>query len=237
MRHRFVEAAGPIGSRYLLKRTVAISIALTLGWAVPAFSQSLDDLNVQLHGYVTQGFLYTTENNIFTTRSSNGSPAWTDAVLNLSAQPEEKLRVSIQARYFLLGNYGNSLTIDYAVGDFKINDRFGVRFGKVKTPWGLYNESQDIDPAYLWALLPESIYPIDSRSSYLSHYGGVVYGTIPSVKKLGKFEYRAWGGEGLYNGGDGDFGRRPRRVSTCRITLKAPSTGALCTGRHHFPGS
>lgn len=40
-----------------------------------AKAQSLDDLNIQIHGYATQGFLYTTQNNILTTSSSNGSPA------------------------------------------------------------------------------------------------------------------------------------------------------------------
>jgi hypothetical protein len=187
-----------------MQRILAIATALVLA-AAPALSQSLDDLNIQLHGYATQGLLYTTQNNIFTTNSSNGSPAWTDAVVNLSAQPEAKLRFSTQARYFLLGDYGNSVTLDYAFGDYKVNDKFGVRFGKVKTPWGLYNEIQDIDPSYLWALLPESIYPIDSRSSYLAHYGGVVYGKVSVSPSLGKLEYRAWGGEGLYSAHDGYF--------------------------------
>ena len=47
-----------------------------------AFSaaQSLDDLNIQIHGYATQGFLYSTNNNVLTTNSSNGSPAWDEAV-------------------------------------------------------------------------------------------------------------------------------------------------------------
>jgi hypothetical protein len=42
-----------------------------------AAGQSLEDLNVQIHGYATQGFLYTTNNNILTTRSNDGSPNWT----------------------------------------------------------------------------------------------------------------------------------------------------------------
>ncbi|MGD0829955.1 MAG: hypothetical protein ABR907_03360, partial [Terracidiphilus sp.] len=46
------------------------------------FAQSLTDLNIELHGYVTQGFLYTTQNNFLSTNSSDGSPAWDEAVLN-----------------------------------------------------------------------------------------------------------------------------------------------------------
>src|ERR1700735_3688141 len=177
-----------------MKRTLTL-LAMALAGALPGVSQSLDDLNIQIHGYATQGFLYTTNNNIFTTHSEDGSPAWTDAVINIAAQPTPKLRIAFQGRYFLLGNYGNAITLDWAAADYHADDRLGVRFGKVKTPTGLFNEIQDIDPSYLWALLPESVYPIDNRSSYLTHYGGVVYGTIALSHRYGKFEYRAFGGE------------------------------------------
>jgi len=185
-----------------MKRLLVGAMALVLG-AIPVAAQSLEDLNIQIHGYATQGFLYTTQNNIFTTSSSNGSPAWTEAVLNVGAQPMPKLRISVQARYFLLGNFGNAITLDFASADYKVNDKFGVRFGKVKTPSGLFNEIQDIDPSYIWALLPQSVYPITSRNSQLAHYGGVVYGTFNLGTNMGKLEYRAWGGERSYPSDDG----------------------------------
>lgn len=172
-------------------------------WTLPVAAQSLDDLNVQIHGYATQGFLYTTNNNIFTTSSSNGSPAWTEAVMNVGAQPTPKLRVGVQARYFLLGNYGNEITLDWAQADYKFNDKFGVRFGKVKTPTGLWNELQDIDPSYIWSLLPQGIYPIGSRNALLSHYGGVAHGTYNLGRSLGKLDLRAYGGERAMGSGDG----------------------------------
>jgi hypothetical protein len=182
---------------------------MLLGWLIllgsmTAAAQSIDDLNIQIHGYATQGFLYTTQNNIFTATSSNGSPAWTEAVVNLTSLPIPKLRIAVQARYFLLGSFGNSILLDWAAADYKFNERIGVRFGKVKTPWGLFNEIQDIDPAYMWTLLPQGIYELDNRESYMTHYGGVVYGTI-GAGKAGKLEYRAWAGEGLYSASSGLF--------------------------------
>jgi len=184
-----------------MNRLLIGAIAIALG-AASAGAQSLDDLNIQIHGYVTQGFLYTTQNNIFTTSSSDGSPAWTEAVVNVGAQPIPKLRIGVQARYFLLGNFGNAITLDWAAADYKFDDRIGVRFGKVKTPSGLFNEIQDIDPSYMWSLLPQSIYPITSRNGNLAHYGGVVYGTV-GLQQAGKLEYRAWGGEREIAGDDG----------------------------------
>jgi len=187
-----------------MKRARAI-LAVAFACALPAVSQSLEDLNIQIHGYATQGFLYTTSNNILTTNSSDGSPAWMEAVVNVSAQPAPKLRVGVQARYYLLGNLGNAITLDWAAADYKANDHFGVRFGKVKTPDGLLNESQDIDPSYLWSLLPQGVYPLTSRNSQLAHYGGVVYGSYALGKQLGKLDYRGFGGERVLSADDGYY--------------------------------
>jgi hypothetical protein len=186
-----------------MKRILAGAIVLALGVGAHGFAQSLDELNIQIHGYATQGFLYTTNNNILTTHSSDGSPAWTEAVLNVGAQPIPKLRIGVQGRFFLLGNFGNSVTLDWAAADYKPDEGLGVRFGKVKTPSGLFNDIQDIDPSYIWSLLPQSIYPINSRNSILAHYGGVAYGTFKLGAKAGKLEYRGWGGERQIGSGDG----------------------------------
>jgi hypothetical protein len=186
-----------------MKKILVGAITLLLGASAQGFAQSLEELNIQIHGYATQGFLFTTNNNMLTTHSSDGSPAWTEAVLNIGAQPIPKLRVAVQGRYFLLGNFGNSITLDWAAADYRADERFGVRFGKVKTPLGLFNDIQDIDPSYIWSLLPQSIYPISSRNSILAHYGGVVYGTLSEGGKLGKLEYRCWGGERQIAANDG----------------------------------
>jgi hypothetical protein len=129
-----------------MNRLLVGALALAMA-SIPGTAQSLDDLNIQIHGYATQGFLYSTQNNVFTTHSSNGSPAWSEAVMNVSAQPIPKLRIGVQARYFLLGNFGDSITLDWAAADYKVNEKFGVRFGKVKIPTNLFNETQDIDPS------------------------------------------------------------------------------------------
>ncbi|MGA2350674.1 MAG: hypothetical protein ABSF70_09605 [Terracidiphilus sp.] len=179
-----------------------IAAALFSAMALSGSAQSLSDLNIELHGYATQGFLYTTENNIFSTNSSSGSPAWDEAVLNMTATPTPKLRVGMQARYFLLGNYGNKISLDWAAADYSFNDHVGVRFGKVKTPIGLLNEIQDLDPTYIWSLLPQSVYPLTSRNSTLTHYGGVVYGSFSLGQKKGDLDYRVFGGEQMVTADD-----------------------------------
>lgn len=220
--------------RFLLRASI-----LGLGALIPGTSsslaQSLDDLNIQIHGYATQGFLYTTQNNIFTTHSSDGSPAWTEAVVNVGAQPIPKLRIGVQARYFLLGNFGNSITLDWAAADYKQNDKIGARFGKVKTPSGLFNEIQDIDPSYIWTLLPQGIYPISSRNSILAHYGGVIYGTL-DLKKAGKLEYRGWGGEREIGSADGYWISFTEEGISLPSGLNGPVSGAALHWRAPISG-
>jgi hypothetical protein len=178
--------------RFLIATTVLIAMR---SFGAAASAQSLDDLKIEVHGYATQGFAYSTANNWNSANSTDGSAAWTEAVVNLTAQPASKLRIGVQARYFLLGAYGNAITLDWAQADYKVNERIGFRVGKVKSPNGLLNEIQDIDPAYLWTILPQSVYPLANRNSLLAHYGGLIYGTIPLGESLGKVEYQAFGGQ------------------------------------------
>jgi hypothetical protein len=192
------------GESHLMKRLL-IAAMVVLSAAAAGRAQSLDELNVQVHGYVTQGFIYTNQNNWDTTDSSDGSPAWSEAVVNVSAQPDSRLHIGVQGRYNLLGNLSNEITLDWAQADYRFSDRLGVRVGKVKSPLGLYNETQDIDPGQLWILLPQSVYPIASRNSLLAHYGGVIYGALPLGERMGKLQYRAFGGERVLAGSDSYF--------------------------------
>jgi len=223
-----------------LIRSRTLSIAGAVAFAIFAgpmhlHAQSMDDLNLQAHGYATQGFLYTNQNSWNGTDSENGSAAWTEAVVNLSAQPVEKLRIGVQARYFLLGDYGNQISLDWAQWDYRVSERFGIRAGKVKTPTGLWNETQDIDPAHLWALMPQSIYPIASRDSLLSHYGGVVYGTI-SLGERSKLEYRGFGGTRIISGDDSVF--QPLRDQGMSVPngIRGPIYGVALHWQTPVPG-
>ncbi len=196
----------PIGAtrRDRLRRLVLSTCCMLLCCLASLRAQSLDELNIELHGYATQAFLYSNHNSWNTTDSENGSAAWNEAVVNLTSEPEPKLRIGVQARYELLADYSNGISLDWALADYKFNDAIGIRVGKVKSPVGLLNEVQDVDPVELWALLPQSVYPIASRNSTLTHYGAVVYGRL-RLSRAGKLEYRGFGGEREIGAGDGYF--------------------------------
>jgi hypothetical protein len=215
-----------------MKRFWMGALIVALG-AASAMGQSLDDLNIQIHGYATQGFVYTTQDNWNSMETTNGSPGWTEAVFNVTAQPAPKLRVGVQARYFLMGTFGNAITLDWASGDYKVNEKFGFRFGKVKTPNGLLNDIQDIDPAFLWSLLPQSAYPITSRTSILAHYGAVAYGNLRLGTKAGKLEYQLYGGERVLPADDGFFVPIIEGGADFPNGLNGPTSGG--TLRWHTP--
>jgi hypothetical protein len=214
----------------------AASLMLMLIAAIPAISQSMDDLNIQIHGFATQGFLYSTNNDILTTQSSSGSAAWTEAAVNVSAQPTPKLRVGVQAHYLLLGTFSDQITIDWAQADYKFDDRFGIRVGKTKTPSGLFNDIQDLDPSYLWVLLPQSVYNLTDRGSFLSHFGGVVYGKFKLGPKVGTIEYDGWGGQNVYTSDNGTFLAQSTAGYTVPFGIQGPMFGAALRWRTPLRG-
>jgi hypothetical protein len=166
---------------------------LVCGLAIPVFAQDLS--NIQVHGFVTQGLLYSTNNNYLSMNSTNGSLQWTDGAVSFSDSLTDKLRVGIQLHMYQLGQFGGpELAVDWASGDYKVNNWFGIRAGKVKTAYGLFNDSQDVDAVFLWSLLPEPFYPPDNKDFYLSNLGGQVYGSVKLGEKGGKLSYKGFAG-------------------------------------------
>jgi hypothetical protein len=161
-------------------------------YASTIFAQELS--NVQIHGFATQGFLYSSSNNYLSTNSSSGSFAWTDGAVSVSDPVSDKLRVGLQAHISQLGQFGGpSLVVDWASGDYRANDKLRFSAGKVKTVAGLFNDTQDVDAVNLWALLPQGVYPIANKSFNLAHYGADFYGEI-SPGHMGTVSYRAYAG-------------------------------------------
>lgn len=166
------------------------------------FAQDLSGIVV--HGYVSQGFLFSSSNNYLSMKSSDGSPQWTDGAVNISDSLSDNLRVGIQLHMYQLGEFGGSnIQVDWASGDYRVNDHFGIRAGKVKTVWGLFNDSQDIDAVFLWILLPQGSYAIDHKSFYLAHVGGDVYGALDFGKHAGTLHYDGYAGQSTVNLNDG----------------------------------
>lgn len=186
-----------------MNRCVMSAMALFLG-AVQAIAQNFDSQDLQIHGFATQGFVVSNNNNYLGMETRSGSTGWTEAAINVNDNVADKMRVGVQLHYTRLGAFGgDNISVDWALGDYQINRWAGLRAGKVKIRWGLYNDTQDYDPGYLWSLLPEPIDGIDIRATNLSQLGAELYGRVPLGRKAGKLAYSAYYGYYFYASNDG----------------------------------
>jgi hypothetical protein len=166
-------------------RFIAVLISLS---SVVVVAQDLD--NIQIHGFATQGFLFSSQNNYLSMKSSSGSLRWTEGAVSVNDSVSEKLRVGIQLHMYQTGEFGGpNVVVDWASGDYKGSEQFGLRFGKIKTPAGLFNDSQDVDSLFLWILLPQAMYPVDNRDYELAELGGELYGRLPLNDRWGRAQY------------------------------------------------
>lgn len=154
-----------------------------------------DLAGIEIHGFATQDFLYSSHNNYLSMNSNSGSLQWTDGAVSVTDSVTDKLRIGIELHVDQLGQLGGpNFKVDWGSGDYRVSDYLGFRAGKVKTVLGLFNDSQDVNPLFLWILLPQSTYPIDNESFFLSHLGGEVYGEIPLGDRVGTLRYSGYVG-------------------------------------------
>jgi hypothetical protein len=186
-----------------------VGIALFCLGALPATLQAqefrLFDREVQVHGFASQGYVYTTGNNWLTmTTNNDGSAGFTDFGLNMSTPVNDRFRLGAQFYDRNLGQLGQyHPSLDWAFADYRVKPWLGFRGGKVKTILGLYNDTQDLDFLHTFALLPQSVYPTDIRDATISHTGGDIYGDVVLKCHLGTISYTAYAGhrsDSLYSG-------------------------------------
>ncbi|MBV8051364.1 MAG: hypothetical protein JOZ80_09260 [Acidobacteriaceae bacterium] len=202
------------------------ALLMTLLCLCAAVTAAEDLDNLQIHGFATQGFLYSTNNNYLTMKSSDGSLQWTEGALSLNDAVSDKLRVGLQIHMYQMGEIGGpQLVVDWASGDYKVNDNLGFRVGKVKTPFGLFNDSQDVDALFLWVLLPQCNYPDDNRDFDLAVLGGEAYGRL-SFGDHGRVQYRGYVGESRLDANGGYM----LQLSESGLTFPSPPSGKAVGG-------
>jgi hypothetical protein len=163
-------------------------------WALGDDVETDDEAReVEVHAFVSQGFIKSTANN-YLAASERGSFEFSEAGLNVTKVLSDRLRMGVQLFTRDLGPIGNyQAGFDWFYLDYHWADWLGLRAGRTKVPWGLYNEVSDIDAARVPALLPQSVYPIRSRNYLLAQTGVELYGFLP-LGPVGGLEYRAYGG-------------------------------------------
>jgi hypothetical protein len=149
--------------------------------------------SLDVHGFISQGFLLTSAND-YLAESSRGSFEFSEVGLNFTLPATDRLTLGVQIFSRKLGPLGDyRATFDWYYLDYHWKDWLGVRAGRVKLPFGLYNDVSDIDAARTAVLLPPSLYPAQNRDFLLAQTGVEAYG-YTRLGRAGALDYRVYAG-------------------------------------------
>jgi hypothetical protein len=167
-------------------------------YAVPAVAADLDASGslsgVDVHGFVSQGYIKSTGSDYLAQTKNAGSFDFTEAGINFTKQLTDRFRLGLQLFAYDLGQLGQyHVSADWYYLDYHFRDAFGIRAGRLKMPLGLYNDIADIDAARVPILLPNGLYPSTNREFLLAQTGVEVYGYL-KLGRAGALDYRAFGG-------------------------------------------
>ncbi len=153
------------------------------------WNKDLHGWGVDTHGFISQGYISTDDNNYLDSNSKGGSFGYNEIGINFGKQLTTKLRLGVQFFCQDLGAIGNDdVTLDWAIADYRWKDWMGLRVGRIKAPHGLYNESRDIDMLRTSIFLPGSVYTELNRATMGALNGFGFYGDVP-VGPVGSVSY------------------------------------------------
>ena len=150
--------------------------------------------DIQFHGFLSQGLFSSSGNNIYGQSKDSVSADSTEMGLNVSYQALKNLSFAVQGLYRRAGaNTGDAgeVTLDFAFFDLNLlnlqDGRIGIRGGRIKNPWGLYNETRDVAFTHPTILLPLAYFE-RSRTLFLALDGGQLYADYNT--SVGDFSFK-----------------------------------------------
>ena len=218
----------------LSRSLVPALAALAVGPLVSASLAAMDSNDVQIHGFVSQGYLRTTENNIYGTNTTDGTFDFNEVGVNFTATPIDRLRVGVQIFAQNLGAYGKGKPqIDWGYGEYELNTgssdlTASVSAGRVKTGLGFYSDYRDLDMTRTNVFLPDSVYSTSYRDFQVAVNGAAVNGAWSG--RLGALRGNAYFG-GQTVDSDGAIADRYTAAATVstvdNITVRSAGGGGL----------
>lgn len=155
---------------------------------------------VNLSGFISQSVVYTPDNPFYASGLGTNTD-FRELGINGSWQAHAKLRFAGQVISRRWGDIDNGdPRLDFGLLDYQfLSDEpitFGLRLGRIKNAYGLYNTARDVPHARPGTQVPRSTYFEAVRDSILSSDGGNVY--FSAANSLGDFALEAyWGRNNL----------------------------------------
>ncbi len=158
-------------------RCLSAGLVLLGGASHPVGALGSDSF--QFNGFISQGLLWTSDNQLFGD-SKAGSLDFGELALNASYEVTPRLRAAGQVLSRRAGATDDGqLHLDYGLLDYAVHStmtrRAGLRLGRVKNPFGFYNDTRDVPFTRPSILLPQGLYLDRLRNVALAADGGQLY--------------------------------------------------------------
>lgn len=165
----------------MLKPFITAGLLAALCAAPMAHALDWDEGKGQVHGFFAQGMVASSDNNFYGGSEDGGSWDFREIGLNASYRIRPGIQLSGQVISRRAGEMDTgALWVDYAFADITLLEspekQVGVRIGRMKNPYGLYNETRDVAPTRPGVIVPQPIYFDIGRKFVLSGDGIHVYG-------------------------------------------------------------
>lgn len=160
----------------LLARLATVITIACCASSLPALANDA----FHVHGFATQAAIYTSDNSFGGASDDSVSTDYNEAGLNVSFEFFQRLRLSAQVVTRNAGDYDTGeLRTDYAQIDFaaisSTSNKAGIRIGRVKNAYGLFNDTRDVAHTRPSIYLPPVIYWEQLRDIMLYRDGGAFY--------------------------------------------------------------
>ncbi len=175
-----------------LIQSLLLSLVGTAFVAQPTFAAVTWE-TIQFGGYLSQGYLDSTNNN-YPVDTKSGTFDFREYALNASKTFGTHFRMAAQVFGEKLGKYGDDKPIlDWALADYNFRPEIGVQVGRLKFPRSMYSDVLDLDVVRPFVFLPQSMYDNRLRDFQASFDGAAVYGSIGAGRS--SFDYKVFYGK------------------------------------------
>lgn len=125
-------------------KTVFLVIISVLIFMAPVFGQT----GLSVHGYLTQGFAISTDHQVHGI-STEGTSDYRNLALQFRYDVDDQQNFIIQFSHERLGlspimQLEPDVELDWAYYEYKFNDIYSIKVGKIQMPFGIYNEFRDV---------------------------------------------------------------------------------------------
>ena len=99
----------------------------------PVFAAGFGANTVDIHGFVSQGYLQSSDYNFYAAETEDGSYEFNEFGINFASNVTDDLRIGMQLLSRDLGALGNNMVeVDWAYADCSFRNWLGLRVGRMK---------------------------------------------------------------------------------------------------------